>query len=250
MPVLYEELAKIYDITSPYINYGAEADLFITQSHVTEKSRVLDVACGSGKHLEQFEQKLPGAQLMGIDLAEGILSIARHRVPKAKFILGNMSDFLIPNTKFDLIYCASSSIQYNLTMDSLYKTLYNFKQHCTPDGFMIFDTRFCKERWIEGYKKDATFENDELKIREHWVSKSVNGISIWDPVYDIFNKANGTTKTVTDHHEIKIFSVADILQTLNALGLKAGTVDIQGNPTKDYKNKAFFFVVKNNQKSI
>jgi malonyl-CoA O-methyltransferase len=50
--------------------------------------RVVDVGCGTGRLLEALLARLPGAELVGVDPAEGMISVARSRFagePRIRF---------------------------------------------------------------------------------------------------------------------------------------------------------------------
>ena len=64
----YKELARYYDLIYPYKNYKKEAEDIsdlISKYKRSEGDTLLDVACGTGKHLEYFQNEF---SCTGIDL--------------------------------------------------------------------------------------------------------------------------------------------------------------------------------------
>jgi len=56
-----------------------------------DPSCVVDVGCGTGRLLEKIQPRLPGAELIGVDPAEGMLAVARRRFQgraRVRFKLG------------------------------------------------------------------------------------------------------------------------------------------------------------------
>ena len=72
-------------------------------------TKLLDVACGSGYAAMMAAER--GAAVAGIDAAEGLIEIARARLPGVPLHLGNMTDFALER-RFDVITLLFSSIAY------------------------------------------------------------------------------------------------------------------------------------------
>ena len=72
-------------------------------SHVVLElgDRVLDVGCGTGVFLRMCADR--GADVAGIDAAEGLLTIARARVPHADLRHGDMQALPFPEDAFELV---------------------------------------------------------------------------------------------------------------------------------------------------
>jgi len=66
-------------------------------------SSVLDVGCGTGLALEWFSRKDAKIALRGVDPAEGMLTVARERVPTAEFSLAEGESLPFGDACFDLV---------------------------------------------------------------------------------------------------------------------------------------------------
>lgn len=76
-----------------------------------EKAYVLDLGAGTGiPYAKLFIEK--GFRVLGIDLSNEMIKIARKNVPKAKFKLMSMTDLRYKN-KFDGIFSSYSMLQLN-----------------------------------------------------------------------------------------------------------------------------------------
>ena len=102
-----KELARYYDLIYSGKDYEKEAgyvkDLILTNKK-SKGMALLEVACGTGKHLEHIEDDF---KCIGLDLNKEMLKVARKRLRKARLVQGNMIDFNL-NQKFDVIICIHS----------------------------------------------------------------------------------------------------------------------------------------------
>lgn len=71
--------------------------------------RVLDVGCGTGEIASRLAEALPAARVVGVDLLEGHLSLARARyarlAPRLSFARGDGFALAFPDGAFDLAVC-------------------------------------------------------------------------------------------------------------------------------------------------
>jgi SAM-dependent methyltransferase len=66
--------------------------------------RVLDAACGTGRHTRQLSER--GHQVTGVDASPEMLARARDQVPGARFQLGELGDLPLEDASVDLAVCA------------------------------------------------------------------------------------------------------------------------------------------------
>lgn len=94
--------------------YDAVADVqrtvgnWLLQSiqHQQDVRSALDVGCGSGALTAQLAQRLPGADIDAIDIAEGMLELAvhRHDHPRVSYYPGDAEQIPFEDKAFDLVY--------------------------------------------------------------------------------------------------------------------------------------------------
>ena len=205
---LYGNLAKFYDLLYSYRDYGKEADFLVRNLHSIESQRLLDIACGTGSHLEAVRRKLPKAELTGIDLNQDMLDVAAEKGLNAKLIKTDMKGFDLKE-EFDLVYCLSSSIQYNLSKEDFEKTVHSMRRQAT-NGKVIFDLAYCAERWREGYTNITINSNERYDVAELYTSHSRDGFSYWNPLYLVKDKQTGEIDMYVDKHVIKLWSVQEV----------------------------------------
>jgi trans-aconitate 2-methyltransferase len=68
-----------------------------------EPDRIFDLGCGPGNGTELLTTAFPGATIVGLDLSDNMLAVARARVVTARFIKQDIETWQ-PNDKVDLIF--------------------------------------------------------------------------------------------------------------------------------------------------
>lgn len=135
---LYKKFAGYYDRIYENVNYREETEFIkwaIENHRECEGKNLLDVACGTGTHASILAQDF---QILGVDINDEMLRIAREKVPDASFIPGDMKELDL-GENFDAVICMFSAIHYNTTYSELEKTLKNFYNHLNDGGVVIFD---------------------------------------------------------------------------------------------------------------
>jgi SAM-dependent methyltransferase len=101
----YTNMSAYYDLimTSGYYDYQKIVEN-ITRNN--SFGSVLEIGCGTGLILEELGQRQPGADIMGVDLTEAMLSIASERLqqfPNISLSLQNVTNFDLKK-RYDLAF--------------------------------------------------------------------------------------------------------------------------------------------------
>ena len=86
---LYRRHAPFYDATRRFLLPGRRRA--IEALDVRPGDRVLDFACGTGLNVPHLERAGAG-EIVGIDLSEAMLTRARRKHPRARFLRGDMRE--------------------------------------------------------------------------------------------------------------------------------------------------------------
>jgi len=103
---------------------------------------VLDLACGTGKHLGYFKRF--GYQCSGIDASNALLRIAKKNNKKIQFKKGYFHSFKL-KSKVPIITSFFNSMSYNSNEKEMLRSLKNIKNNLDDKGIFIFDI-FCTSR--------------------------------------------------------------------------------------------------------
>ncbi|MBY9016753.1 MAG: methyltransferase domain-containing protein [Candidatus Lokiarchaeota archaeon] len=216
---MYKKLAKYYDLIYHWKDYEKEAysikDL-IKKYKKTDGNKLLDVGCGTGKHLEYFKDDF---SCTGIDINNEMVEVAKSKVKYVIFEQGDMIDFNL-KTEFDVILCLFSSIGYVKTYSNLEKTIKNFANHLNKGGVLIIEPWFTKSTYWVGYPGMTTYDGKDIKIARLNTTKIKGDLSIMEMHYLIVEKDKDVIHFV-DTHELGLFEIDKTLEFIEKAGFKA-----------------------------
>ena len=215
---MYKKLAKYYDLIYHWKEYEKEAhsikDL-IKKYKKSDGNKLLDVGCGTGKHLECF---LDDFSCMGIDINNEMVEVAKTKFKDAIFEQGDMIDFNL-KTEFDVILCLFSSIGYVKTYFNLEKTIQNFKNHLKKGGVLIIEPWFTKSMYWIGTPGMTIYDGKDVKIARLNSTKIEGDLSIMEMHYLIAEKDKDVIHFV-DTHELGLFETDKTLDFMEKAGLQ------------------------------
>ena len=216
--LLYKNLAQFYDLIYHWKDYKKEVHYLknIIYKHKKSKSKnLLEVACGTGKHLEYFSKTF---DCFGVDMNKSMLKIAKKRCTKVELKQGNMLSFTL-SKKFDIITCLFSSIGYVKSKRNLKITIENFSRHLNPGGIVIIEPWLTKSIYRVGFPHMNTYENENIKIARLVVPRKKGNISIMDMHYCIAEKSKAI-KHFVDRHELGLFETDTIMNYMKKAGFR------------------------------
>jgi ubiquinone/menaquinone biosynthesis C-methylase UbiE len=217
----YEKLAEVYDaINQSRKNYLEEAEKVWhlarckTLPSVGREMSLLDVACGTGLHLEHFASWF--AHVEGLDLNEEMLAVARTRLPDVSLHQGDMIDFDL-GRQFDVITCLFSAIGHMKREVDLREAIKTMARHLKPGGLLVI------EPWMEpdalrpgtvhGYLVDVA----DMKIAHVNVSTLRDGVSVYE-LHFLVGRPTGITSFV-EIHELGLFTREQYRKALESADL-------------------------------
>jgi len=154
---VFEKSAHVYDLLYSFKDYEGESrDLVaLIRERNPNAASLLDVACGTGKHLELLRTTF--VDLAGVDLDPGLLEIARDRLPGAALTQADMRTFDLGRT-FDAVTCLFSSVGYLRDDEELAEAVGRMAAHLTPGGVLIIDGWVRPDAWWPGTHVQALAE--------------------------------------------------------------------------------------------
>lgn len=142
---MFTKSAAFYDALYSWKDYATEAgtlrEIIATRAPTAES--LLDVACGTGHHLEHLRSWY---SVEGVDVEPSLLEVARGRLPSVPLHMGDMRSFNLGRT-FDVVTCLFSSIGYMQTPEDLLHALVNISGHLAPGGMMVVEPWLAPDRF-------------------------------------------------------------------------------------------------------
>jgi ubiquinone/menaquinone biosynthesis C-methylase UbiE len=74
---------------------------------------LLDVGCGTGRLLRKVQARWPDTQLIGVDLAKGMIEVARRLAPGVEFRVGGAETLTFPDAAIDVALSTISFHHWN-----------------------------------------------------------------------------------------------------------------------------------------
>lgn len=212
----YALSAAVYDLIYEWKDYAREANLLrwiIAAKKKSAGNALLDVACGSGRHLAELQRDFV---VEGMDLSEDLLAVAKQRLPDVPLHHGDMTDFSL-GQQFDVITCLFSAIGHALTADNLNKTLRCMSAHLVPGGVAIIEPWFTPEQYHAGTAHASFVNKPEIKIARMNLSEQRGNLSVFD-MHHLVADAGGVRHFV-EHLELAMFTHEEYMQAFAEAGL-------------------------------
>jgi len=159
----FGELARYYDSLNDGKDYRAEAERLESLARrfgPPGRTSWLDVACGTGRHLEFLRREHP---VVGLDRSREMLQIARRRLPGVQLVLGDMRSFHL-RRQFNVVSCLFSAIGHLATPRDVKRTFTTFARHLTPGGIAIVEPWLDPSVVREGMIHLRVHESPELSV--------------------------------------------------------------------------------------
>lgn len=213
---MFTKSAAFYDAIYSWKHYASEAEVvrrFIEANTHADGNTLLDVACGTGQHVQYLAEFF---QVEGLDLDPELLKVAGERCPDIPFHLGDMVDFDL-GRQFDAVTCLFSSIGYTVTVDRLNRAVQNIANHLLPGGVAVVEPWLLPEQIIPRRVHSRFVDLPDLKIARINATKIEDNVSILDFHY-LVGTPDGV-ESFTEHHELGIFTDAQYRAAFIAAGL-------------------------------
>ena len=217
MSEFYMVLAKYYDLIYSWKDYKTEVEgihQLIQKHKISAGKTLLDVACGTGKHIEHFKVYY---DVTGLDLSEEMLKIARANIGGVEFIQSDMVQMNLEK-QFDIITCLFGSFNYLHTRSDREKTVKAFSNHLKKGGIVVIEPMFTEETLILGHLGFNTVDEPDAKIARMNLTRREG-----DLVFIDFQFLVGTPDGISHYTEpspMSVFSHNEIITIMEDNGFQ------------------------------
>lgn len=135
----YDAFAPYYDTLTEHQDYGWWWSVLLPLAEAAglPGTRVLDVACGTGKSMGPLVAC--GWSVVGVDASVGMLAEARRKLgPEVRLFEHDMRELPVLG-KFDLVCALNDAVNYVLDEAQLVETFSGFRRNLAPGGVVVFD---------------------------------------------------------------------------------------------------------------
>lgn len=212
------ETAALYDRIYAWKDYAGEVERLVSLlgTHSGQRPTLLDVACGTGLHLDFLDTDF---RVEGLDISPELLAIARDRLPGVTFHQADMLSFDL-GRKYDLITCLFSSIGYAGTLEGLSRAVSSMAAHLEPGGTLVIEPWFTPQEWRPDTVHGLYVDDPDLKIARISTSKVAGRMSLLDLHYLVGTPER--TEHFVEHHELGLFTREEMTGAMEREGLSVG----------------------------
>jgi SAM-dependent methyltransferase len=222
----YTRSAHVYDALFRQKDYRRAVRHLLqhVRTFAPAAGNLLDVGCGTGRHLELLRHRF---RVEGLDLSREMLAIARQRCPGVLLHRGTLVDFNL-RRRFDVITCLFGSIGYAKTVRNLAAAVRSMARHLSPEGVLIVEPWIAPERFVSGRLVFDRVDDPDLKVGRMYITKRRGIVSVFDSHYIVATPAGVTH--FTERQELGLFTDRQYRQAFRAAGLEvvATTPDLLG----------------------
>ena len=219
----YTKSARLYDSLSGQKDYAAaSATLRKVLRKVAPNARsLLDVACGTGRHLQHLRDHFSVA---GLDRSPEMLEVARQRCVGVPLYEGSLVGFRLSRT-FDVVTCLFGSIGYARTTRNLNRAIRAMKRHLRPGGALVVEPWITPDRFVSGKLVFDRVDEPDLKIARMYVTSREGRLSVFESDYLVCT-ADGV-RHFRERQELGLFTDEEYRAAFLEAGLEI--VDMQGD---------------------
>ena len=159
---MYERAAPIYDAIYSWKDYGAEANRLneLIEERRPGARNLLDVACGTGRHLEHLRRWY---EVEGLDLEPQFVAVARERLGDVPVHEGDMTAFDL-RRRFDVVTCLFSAIGHARTLEGLRAAIAAMAAHLEPRGLLAVEPWVWPDQLVSGRPHVLTIDEPDFKL--------------------------------------------------------------------------------------
>lgn len=216
---MFTKTARYYDAISAARgkDYEAEADWIRASVEAELPQRriaLLDVACGSAKHLARLASSF---DVEGLDVDPAMIEVARERLPHVPFHVARMQDFSLER-RFDVILCLFSSIGYVKDEAELRQTCETVFRHLNPGGIFLLEPWLRPDQFQAGQVNAIFIDQADMKISRIEIAERYGDTSVLRMHYMVGQPAG--VEQFAETHAMALFTDEQYRSALRAAGFE------------------------------
>lgn len=219
---MFRETARYYDALYSFKDYRKECDTLLTLAADKIGGTLLDVACGTGKHLELLQESF---SCEGLDLDAKLIEVAKARLPGVPLHVADMTGFDL-GKQFDVVTCLFSAIGYATTPELLHATTSNLAKHTKPGGYVLADPWLGPDVWNPSNLHALVVDEPDLKIARMsrpGVEGRVSTIQ-----FEYLIATHDGFERASEEHRLGLYTQDEYVDAFKAAGLKVEFLEPEG----------------------
>ena len=216
----YHDLAAwydaLYDARGKDYRAEAQALLGVAREDGRVVASLLDVACGTGRHLEVFATDID--DVAGLDGSPEMLAVAASRLDaRVPLTEADLRDFDLGRT-FDLVTCLFSSIGHVADAGELDAAVAAMAAHVAPGGTLLIEPWLTPDRvQDDGVRDLVTATNDDGVVARAASSHREGEVLVLAFAWAVATP--GGVATAEETHRMPLFTAERYVQAVERAGL-------------------------------
>lgn len=212
--------ARFYDLVYRHLDYPATA--VRVEGMIRERNSgaasLLDVACGTGKHLQIWRDRFDHVE--GTDVDPAMLEIAAGRLPGVPLHRADFTAFDL-GRRFDAVTCLFSSIGYARTPDRLDAALAAMARHLTPGGVLVVEPWFQPGVMRPPWVRVQVAESDDMVVARTTRHLRPGDPTETDMEFTYLVTTPDGSSTFAERHVMGLFPAERYVEAAERAGLSA-----------------------------
>jgi len=215
LDISYTRRPELYDLEYSFKDYETECARLeeIVRARAPHAQTLLDVACGTGKHLAYFRTHF---DCEGVDIDDGLLAVARERLGDLPLHHGDMRTLDL-GRRFDVVTCLFSAIGFVRELDGLAAATRSLAAHVADGGVLLVEPWLTPDVWEPGRPHVLTANAEGVVLARVTVARQRGRISTAEMHY-LVGTAEGVEQ-FEEAHELGLFTLDEMRSALEATGL-------------------------------
>lgn len=221
------EYAEIYDLLmrhrgKDYAGQAADVGRIVFERAPSARS-ILDVACGSGLHLQHLAPQFD--RVRGLDLSAEMVRLAASRIPGLDAEPADMREIDL-GERFDAVLCMFA-VPHLQSPDELATAVAAMAAHLNPGGVLVVEPWFAPEQFRSGYVAEDVARDGDRTVHRLTHSRACPG----EPgrmrmVLHYVDAAPRTgIRTATDEITMSLFTAEEFENAFRSAGLEPERVE-------------------------
>ena len=213
----YEHSAHLYDLMYVRRDYTTTAEEIraIANEDLPGAEDLLDVGCGTGRHLEVLGNWYRGE---GLDINPMMVEQSHSRCPHIHVYENDMRSFEIDRS-YDVVICLFSAIGHVETAEAMRRSIERMAAHLRSPGLLIVEPWFTPENFWDGHLA-ANFQT-ESETKLAWMYRQYReGVTAVLDIHYLVG-GEGQPEYIRERQDLGLFSPEEMRDAFVAVGLEA-----------------------------
>lgn len=212
----YEHSAHLYDLMYVRRDYTTTAEEIrhLVEEELPGAGELLDVGCGTGRHLEVLSRWYRGE---GLDINPAMLEQTHGRCPRIPLHEDDMRTFDLDRS-YDVVVCLFSAIGHVETAAAMRRSIERMAAHLRSPGLLVVEPWFTPENFWDGHLA-ANFQIEtETKLAWMYRQYREGTMAVLDIHYLVGGE--GQPEYIRERQDLGLFTPAEMREAFAAVGLE------------------------------